>query len=295
MTLRPIVDAHHHLWQPSQSGEPWRHYPWMTGPATILQREFGPEHLSPEMQQAGITATVVVQAQTSLDEARALLEHAGETDFIAGVVAWADLADPALSETLDTLRGSADGEFLVGIRHPVHDEPDSDFLSRPEIRRGLRIVAEHGLVYDLLVRPRELPAALAAVRATPELRFVIDHIAKPPIESGRLEPWASLLGAFDAERSHVWCKLSGMVTEAAHGSWRPEQLRPYIRHALDVFGPERCLFGSDWPVCTLAASYGDVLNGLMVNLDGLNAAETDMVLAGSAIALYGLCLEVDEG
>lgn len=290
-----IVDAHQHFWQPEavedvQAHDPWRGYPWMTGPAAALRREFNAEHLRPELAAAGIAATVLVQTQASLDETRGFLGISSCTDFVAGVIGWADLTDPALAGTLAALRALPGGQKLVGIRHQVHDEADAHWLSRPDVRRGLATVAAHGLVYDLLVRPRELPAALEAVRAHPELRFVIDHVGKPEIASGSFEPWAGQLRAFGSERGHVWCKLSGMVTEASHDAWRPDQLRPYIRQALAVFGPDRCLFGSDWPVCTLAAGYGEVLEALRRNLDGLDAREEAQVLAGSAIALYGLSM-----
>lgn len=289
MSRLRIVDAHHHVWQPDPTADdPWGGYPWMVGPAAALRREFNAEHLRPELEAAGVSATVLVQTQASLDETRAFLEVASRTDFVAGVVGWADLTDPALGETLDAIRARPDGRLLVGIRHQVHDEADADWLRYPEMQRGLATVAARGLVYDLLVRPRELPAALSAVCANPSLRFVIDHLGKPEIASGKLEPWAALLRAFAPERGHVWCKLSGMVTEASHEAWQPEHLRPYILHALDVFGPDRCLFGSDWPVCTLAARYGDVLEALLGNLDGLDAHERAQVLTDSAIALYDL-------
>ena len=291
-----IVDAHHHVWQPdAQADAPWHGYPWMIGPAAALRREFNTAHLRAELASAGVSATVLVQTQASLDETRAFLGIASQTDFIAGVIGWADLTDPALGETLADLRALPGGDALVGIRHQVHDEADAGWLSRPDVRRGLATVAAHGLAYDLLVRPRELPAALEAVRANPGLRFVIDHVGKPEIASGGFEPWAGRMRGFGDERAHVWCKLSGMVTEAAHDAWRPEHLRPYIRHALAVFGPDRCLFGSDWPVCTLAASYGEVLAALRRNLDGLDAGEEARVLAGNAIALYGLPVGDEDG
>ncbi len=219
-----IVDAHHHFWQPAapedaQGHDPWRGYPWMTGPAAVLRREFNAGHLRPELAAAGVAATVLVQTQASLDETRGFLEIASHTDFVAGVIGWADLTDPALAETLAALRALPGGRALVGIRHQVHDEADARWLSRPDVRRGLATVAAHGLAYDLLVRPRELPAALEAVRAHPELRFVIDHVGKPEIASGGFEPWAGQLRAFGSERGHVWCKLSGMVTEASHDAW----------------------------------------------------------------------------
>lgn len=279
-----IVDAHQHFWHPD-TGD----YPWMSGPAAPLRRVFTPDDLRPEIAAAGVTATVLVQTWASLDETRAFLALAAATDFVAGVVGWVDLTAPDVDDTLAALKAGPGGRFLVGIRHQVHDEPDPDWLLRHEVRRGLAAVARHGLVYDLLLRPRELPAALATVRALPEARFVIDHIAKPDIAGGGLAPWAALMRPFAGE-PHVWCKLSGMATEANWASWTPETLRPYVDEALAIFGPQRCLYGSDWPVCLLAGSYGRILGALREAIAPLSAPERARILGASAVALYGLDL-----
>ncbi len=279
----PIIDAHQHFWDPARAD-----YPWMTGALAPIRRAFTPDDLRPELTRAGVSATILVQTRSSLDETREFLAIAAATDFVAGVVGWVDLTDPAVADTLAALQAQPDGRYLVGIRHQVHDEPDPEWLLRGDVRRGLAAVERHGLAYDLLLRPRELPAALRTVRDLPGLRFVVDHIAKPDIARGAHAAWAEAMEGFRPERSHVWCKLSGMVTEADWSTWTPADLAPYIHTALSVFGPDRCLFGSDWPVCLLAGSYEAVLAGLLANLGYLDDAARAQVLAGSAASLYRL-------
>lgn len=278
-----IIDAHQHFWDPARAD-----YPWMTGELAPIRRAFAPDDLRPELDRAGVSATILVQTRSNLDETVEFLAIAAATDFVAGVVGWVDLTDPAIADTLAALRSRPDGHYLVGIRHQVHDEPDPEWLLRGDVRRGLAAVERHGLAYDLLLRPRELPAAIRTVRDLPGLRFCVDHIAKPNIAGGGHAPWAAAMEAFRPERSHVWCKLSGMVTEADWSAWTPAALAPYIGTALDVFGPDRCLFGSDWPVCLLASSYEAVLAALLANLGHLDGAARAQVLAGSAAALYRL-------
>jgi L-fuconolactonase len=206
---------------------------------------------------------------------------------VAGVVGWADLTSPAVADEIGRLRAGPGGDLLVGIRHLVQDEPDPDWLGRPDVRRGLRAVCAAGLTYDLLVRPGQLPAALAVTGALGNVRFVLDHGAKPEIAHRRLEPWASLIRAL-AARPNVICKVSGLVTEAGPG-WRRDQIAPYVDHLLDCFGPTRLLFGSDWPVCTLAASYAEVVavarDALALRL---GPAELRAVFAANAVSAYGL-------
>ena len=277
-----IVDAHHHFWDPATAD-----YPWLTDQLAAIRRAFGPADLEPLLQAAGVEATVLVQTRSSLAETVDFLDVAGRTPFIRGVVGWVDLTDRAVADTIARLRAGSGGEYLVGIRHQVHDEADPEWLLRDDVARGIEAVGRAGLVYDLLVRPRELPAALALVARHPDMRFVIDHLAKPPIASGELEPWASLLAPF-AGLDHVACKLSGMVTEADWSSWTASDLRPYVQRVVDVFGPERVLYGSDWPVCLLAGSYGDVLEAARATLDGLSKDELASAFGQSASAIYGL-------
>ena len=181
------------------------------------------------------------------------------------------------------------GERLAGIRHQVHDEPDADWLLRADVRRGLRAVADAGLSYDLLVRARELPAAVEVVRAMPDLRFVVDHLAKPPIRSGDLATWAERLAPLGA-LPNAWCKVSGLVTEADWSTWTTDDLRPAVDRALDVFGPGRLVFGSDWPVCLLAAPYQRVVDTARTLIAGLTTDEQAAVMGGNAIEVYGLAV-----
>jgi L-fuconolactonase len=278
-----IIDAHQHFWNPDKGD-----YGWMTGKAAPLKRVFSPADLRPELVAAGVAATILVQTWSSLDETRRFLEEAAATDFIAGVVGWADLTDPSLGDVIAALKAGPGGEYLVGIRHQVHDEADAGWLLRPDVRRGLAAVADHGLVYDLLVRPRELPAALETVRAFPALRFVIDHLGKPDIAGEAFDAWAALIRPFGAQAGHVWCKLSGMATEADWASWTTEDLQPYVHEAVRVFGPARCLYGSDWPVCLLAGSYARILGALKEAIAHLAPDERARILAGSARELYRL-------
>ena len=284
MVNSPVIDAHQHFWDP-EDGD----YGWMAGEAMApIRRVFAPGDLRPALDAAGVSATVLVQTWSSVEETRRFLELAADTPFIAGVVGWVDLTDPAVGETIAGLKAGSGGDRLVGIRHQVHDEPDPDWLLRPEVRRGLAAVRDHGMVYDLLIRPREAAAALATVRDLPGLRFVIDHCAKPDIRGGGFDAWAGAMAGFSAERGHVWCKLSGLVTEADWSGWTPADLRPYVRHALELFGPDRCLYGSDWPVCLLAADYARVIGALRECVANLSPADQARIFGGSAVELYGL-------
>ncbi|MFJ9348545.1 amidohydrolase family protein [Streptomyces sp. NPDC101237] len=248
------VDAHHHVWDLSV-----RDQGWITGPGLRpLRRNFGVEDLRPAARAAGVTRTVLVQTVTVRDETPEFLALAAAHDLVAAVVGWTDLTDPAVADELARLRELPGGAHLKGIRHQVQDEPDPEWLLRPDVHRGLEAVAEAGLVYDLVVRPHQLPAAVKAAEAHPRLTFVLDHLGKPPIASGALDPWAGAVRALAALPNTV-CKLSGMVTEADPASWTVEDLRPYAETVLDAFGPGRLMFGSDWPVCLLAGTYAEVL------------------------------------
>ncbi len=200
---------------------------------------------------------MVVQARPSVDETATLLATAAATPFIAGVVGWVDLTDPGVGAAIDRLRTLPGGDRLVGIRHQVQDEPDPDWLRRPDVRRGIAAVGAAGLAYDLLVWTRSLPASVDTVRALPDVRFVLDHLAKPQIREGSLRAWAAAMAPLGA-LPNVSAKVSGLVTEADHDAWTVDDLVEPVRHALDLFGPDRLLFGSDWPVCLVAASYDRV-------------------------------------
>jgi L-fuconolactonase len=203
------------------------------------------------------------------------------------VVGWVDLTSPEVAETIAGIRDVDHGDRLVGIRHLVHDEPDPEWLLRDDVLRGLGVVAEAGLVYDLLVRARELPAATEVARRLPGLRFVVDHLAKPSISTQQIEPWASAIGEI-ASLPNVTCKVSGLVTEAEWSAWSQADLMPYVGMAVELFGADRLMWGSDWPVCTLAAGYSDVYEVTTKILSELVGDDLGWILGGCAPATYGL-------
>jgi L-fuconolactonase len=252
-----IVDSHQHFWDPTRAD-----YPWMTEEVAPLRRRFYPEDLEPLLREHGVSGTIVVQARHSLDETQTLLAIAAATPFVLGVVGWVDLTGD-----VELQLGDLDG-MLVGVRHQVHDEVDPAWLLRADVQRGLAAVGEAGLAYDLLVRTRELPAAVESVRRHLDVRFVLDHAGKAP-HSNR-DAWAQGVSAL-AELPNVTCKLSGLFTEA--------DPQGTVAHALRWFGSERCMFGSDWPVCLLASEYGDAI---------AIVGDDEDVLAGTAIRTYRL-------
>jgi L-fuconolactonase len=231
---------------------------------------------------------VLVQTRSSYEESVEFLALAEATDVILGVVAWVDLTSPAVEADIRALKEGPGGRYLVGIRHQVHDEPDPDWLLRDDVARGLAAVHAHGLAYDLLLRPRELPAAITAVRRMPQMRWVLDHIAKPEIAKGGWEPWATHIAQLAAASPNRWVKLSGMATEADWNAWIAEDLAPYVRHVLACFGPERAMIGSDWPVCLLAASYGRVMDTARQLISHLTPDQQEAILWRNAAAAYRL-------
>jgi L-fuconolactonase len=277
-----IVDAHHHLWNPSRAD-----YPWLTDELAPIRRAFEPVDLAPLLDVNRVDATVLIQTRSSLDETREFLATAATVPFIRGVVGWVDLTSPAVEDTIAALRDGPGGDRLVGIRHQVHDEADPDWLVRADVRRGIRAVARAGLVYDFLVRTRELPAARVIVASMPDARFVVDHLAKPAIRAGGFEPWAGLVASFAGFPNAAW-KLSGLVTEADWQGWQPADLAPFVDHALGVIGVERLMFGSDWPVCLLAATYADVLDTAHRLTAGLSDSERAAVFGANAQTVYRL-------
>jgi L-fuconolactonase len=277
-----IVDAHHHLWDP-RPGQ----YAWMTTEFDPINRRFGPEDLAPCLAACGVDRTVVVQTYSSLDETRAFLSTAAGTPFIAGVVGWVDLTTGGAEETIGALQAGPGGRRLVGIRHQVHDEADPRWLLQPAVQQSIAGVGRAGLAFDLLVRPRELPAALDTVAAHREVRFVIDHVAKPPIRDGGSTEWDRWMPRL-AACPNVSCKLSGMVTEADWRAWTVADLRPYARSVLEWFGPERILFGSDWPVCLLAAPYRAVFEAAHRLASELAPGREAAILGENAVRIYRL-------
>ncbi|MFH9574442.1 amidohydrolase family protein [Streptomyces sp. NPDC017454] len=276
-----VVDAHHHVWDLGV-----RDQEWITGPELApLRRSFRLADFETEAREAGVVASVLVQTVTVAEETPELLALAADSEVVGAVVGWTDLTSAGVADELARLRSLPGGGFLRGIRHQVQAEPDPDWLTRPEVLRGLRAVAAAGLVHDLVVLPHQLPSATRAAAAVPGLTFVLDHLGKPPIASGRREPWARHVRALAALPNTV-CKLSGMVTEADRRSWTVDDLRPYADTVLDAFGPRRLMFGSDWPVSTLAARYGDVLAATRELTGSLTEPERDEVWSGTARRVY---------
>ncbi|WP_031066129.1 amidohydrolase family protein [Streptomyces sp. NRRL WC-3742] len=283
MTPPRIIDAHHHVWDLAA-----RPQPWITGGALApLARSFTADELTAEARAAGVVGTVVVQTICVPEETPELLALAAGSTLVAGVVGWTDLTAPNVADAILELRELPGGDRLVGIRHQVQEEPDPHWLLRPDVRRGLLAVAAAGLAYDLVLKPHQLQAATLAAAGLTGLTFVLDHLGKPPIATGEVAPWAEDLHRLAALPNTV-CKLSGLVTEAAPGRWRTEDLKPYADAALDAFGPQRLLFGSDWPVCTLEAGYQEVLRIADSLTDGLTAAEKSAVFHDNAVRVYAL-------
>ena len=288
--VTPRVDAHHHLWDLTARPQPWLDDPAMDP----LRRTFRLDEVVAQAATAGIDATVVVQTVPDLTESEELLDLAAAEPAVVGVVGYVDLSAPDVGDQLDRLLDRASGRWLVGVRSLVQQEPDPAWLMRPEVLSGLRELAKRRLVFDLLVRPPQLAAAIVAVTEVSEGRFVLDHLGKPEIAAGGWEPWATSLSEL-AARDNVVAKLSGLVTEARWGAWTTSDLAPYVDHALSAFGPDRLMFGSDWPVCTLAASYGRVLSVAEELTSALSPHERGAIFGATAVATYGLTALADAG
>lgn len=277
-----MIDAHHHVWDLSV-----RDQPWLAGDElTPIRRTFGIDDLRPHAQAAGVTATVMVQTVTEAAETPEMLALAAADPLVAGVVGWTELTAQSIADELAALRDGPGGDRLVGIRHQVQEEPDPDYLRRPDVIRGLRAVAAAGLAYDLVIRPHQIAAATYAAAAVPDLRFVLDHAGKPLIAEGLVQPWADDIRAL-AACPNASCKLSGLVTEAAPGAGM-DALAPYVDVMLDAFSPDRLMFGSDWPVSLLAMAYADVVRLSLDLVAGLSAAEREAIFSTTAARVYPL-------
>jgi L-fuconolactonase len=276
-----VVDAHQHYWEVGRFD-----YGWTPQGVPSLDRDHLPDELEPQLRAAGVARTVLVQVLHLEAETEWMLGLAGSHPSIAGVVGWVDLTAPPdhVHAALDRLLKDP---RLVGIRHLVHEEPDDDWLARADVLRGLAVLEERDVPFDLLLRPRHLRHVPRLSERLPRLRMVIDHIAKPFIKDQLLEPWAGEM-TDAAANPNVWCKVSGMITEADHAAWTSDDLRPYVQTVLRAFGPERLMYGSDWPVCTLAGSYERVIGALREVLAGADESVESRIFAASAGSFYRL-------
>jgi L-fuconolactonase len=280
----PIIDAHQHFWNLKRVS-----YPWLTAAGGPICRNFEPPDLIPQLAAAGVEATVVVQAMDSADDTAYLLEQAGKHPFIAAVVGWVPLDRPddaaaALDRYLSREYG---GARFAGVRHLIHEEADPDWLLRDRVIDGLRVLAERDISFDVVAQVRHLRHVPVLAERVPGLRMVIDHLGKPEIAAGHWEPWASLLRAA-AECPGVHAKISGLGTEANPDTWTAPDLQPYVDHAIEIFGPDRLMFGSDWPVSVLAGGYSKVWAETARVLAGLSADDRAAIYGGTAVRFYGL-------
>lgn len=273
------IDAHQHFWSYNATD-----YVWMGPEHEVLRRDFLPSDLSPLVKSAGFSGTIAVQARQLVEETRWLLELADSNGLIRGVVGWVDLRSEGLISQIQLF---ANHPKLVGVRHVVHDEPDDQFVLRPEFIRGISSLSAFELTYDLLLFPRHLRPAIELVDKFPSQSFVVDHIAKPPIRDGRFSPWREEICEL-AQRSNVFCKVSGMVTEADQRAWKYEDFVPYLDIVMEAFGPNRCMIGSDWPVCTLAGEYEQVMGIVVRYLESFSEDERSAVLGGTCTDFYGI-------
>ena len=273
------IDSHQHFWRYTAA-----EYGWIDDSMAALRRDFLPADLRREMDGAGVDASVAVQARQTLDETRWLLDLADANPFVAGVIGWVDLQADDAAEQLERF---VDHPKFLGVRHVVQGEPDDRFLLRPAFRRGISLLEDRDLTYDILIHPRHLPAAAELVSRFKWQRFVLDHLAKPDIRAGEIREWEKGIREL-AKFPLVFCKLSGLVTEADWMRWTPDDIRPYLDAAFECFGAHRLLAGSDWPVCTVAADYGRTLSLVGDYMADRPAAERDAVMGGNAARLWRL-------
>jgi L-fuconolactonase len=276
-----ILDTHQHFWKANRGD-----YHWMTPAVPILAQDYLPSDLRPELRKSGVARTVLVQAAQTADETDFLLKLAEETDFVAGVIGWFDLEQENFPLVYEEKRENH--PKLLGVRPMLQDLADDGWILRKQVMENLRYLADRKIVFEFLTYTRHLPFVLEVLEEEPRLHAVIDHISKPEIKRGKIEPWNDLISKV-ARHQNVFCKLSGMVTEADHRMWEPEHLRPYIEHVLDSFGEDRVMFGSDWPVCLLAGSYAEVINALRtVVADHLSPSGLAKLFSRNGTRFYGI-------
>lgn len=273
------IDSHQHFWRYDAARDAW-----ITEEMAVLKRDFLPEQLAAEYAANGIDASVAVQADQSENETNFLLDLAKKDDRIAGVVGWVDLLSPRVAERLEHFSHFAK---LRGFRHIAQAEKDDRFLAREDFVKGVAQLRRFGFTYDILVYAKQLPAAIELVARLPEQHFVIDHLAKPGIKAKRTVPWAAQMTEI-AQNKNVFCKVSGLVTEADWRKWKPEDFKPYLDVVFDAFGADRLMFGSDWPVCLLAASYRQVKQLIEGYVKGFSEANKEKIFGGNAARFYGL-------
>lgn len=274
------IDAHQHFWQLGQFDYSWLEKPGMER----ICRNFLPADLKPLLDATQIDRSIFVQTQHNVADNRWVLKLAEQSDWLAGVVGWVDLASPKCEEQLLEF---VDHPKFVGIRHVTQDEPDENFIVREEVLRGLAVLEKHEVPFDLLFYVQHLRHAPTLARRLPNLKMVIDHCSKPKIKNRQIDDWRRDLQAA-AKFPNIFCKLSGLITEADWQNWKPADLKPYIDIALDCFGPQRCMYGSDWPVCLLAGSYERVVGALEECISDLSPTEQDAIFRGTATRFYGL-------
>lgn len=278
-----VIDAHQHLWDLENSS-----YSWLTPEFGVINRTFDFSELEPQLQAYDVDRTVLVQAADSFEDTEAMLNVARRWARVAGVVGWAPLEDPA--DAAPAIERYSDQPIIVGVRHLMHDEPDPDWVVQPGVLASLGLLAEAGLTFDVVTKlPHHLEHVSTIARRHPNLRIVIDHLAKPPIANGELQPWRDLL-ATAALHPNVYAKLSGLNTAANWKSWSATDLQPYVDVALELFGPERLMFGGDWPVSILAGDYGMVIEAMRTTVGGLSPAEQEQVWGRTAATFYQLQL-----
>lgn len=273
------IDAHHHLWQYDP-----KEYDWIDDSMKAIRSNFLPEHLAKEIHSVGIDGVVTVQARQTIQETEWMLGLAGKNAFMRGVVGWVPLVDPKVEATLARF---APNKKLKAIRHVVQGEPDLNYILRPDFNNGVTQLKKFGLVYDILIFEKQLPPAIQFVDRHPNQVFVLDHIAKPRIKENIVSPWRENLKEL-AKRPNVYCKISGMTTEADYHLWTEKQLDPYFDAVLNAFEPKRLMFGSDWPVCLVAVSYQRWFKIVSSKIAKLSATEQARILGGTAVEAYKL-------
>jgi L-fuconolactonase len=278
------IDTHQHFWRYTAA-----EYEWIDDSMAALRRDFLPSDAKHEMDRVGVDACVAVQARQTVEETGWLLELAEANPFIAAVVGWVDLQSDAVAAHIEQFAGHPK---LVGVRHIAQSEPDDRFLLRPAFCRGISLLADLDLTYDILIYPRHLPAAIELVSRFRTQRFVLDHLAKPEIRTGEIRQWEKHVREL-AKAPNVFCKLSGLVTEADWTRWTPDQIRPYLDVAFDSFGPYRLMAGSDWPVCTVAADYRSTMALISDYLDHRPASEREAVMGANAARFWRLPVELE--